>query len=374
MIKKIIFLPLLMLSTLFAFENQNISDYKIINPPAQIDTSKASKLYFTGEYLYWIAQEIGLATSVKADLYIADPDNVGRSMYVPKGTINKIDPKFDSGFRLKIGYKFDRDNWDNQLCWTWYKTTKSDSFNGSSDVNATTNQLIPLWGGGIRGPNVGGRHIYYAGDFDLASSVNSKFKFEINNLDYELARALYISKNLSIRPFIGARGSIAEQRLEIRYNAFTSNTGGLVDADAIGVYTVKPRSDFIAIGPRAGMDFKYDFYRGFGIYAIGSLSMLFSKFDTNYQINYENHGNLVNVRDKFSSGISNSQLAAGINYNYEITKQKTYFQIQALWEQNILFSVNKMLKLMYRLEDGNVMRENSDLTLSGLTINARIDF
>ncbi|MBN2480044.1 MAG: hypothetical protein JXA94_07435 [Parachlamydiales bacterium] len=364
--KKLYFIIIsFMFFSLFANENNQIE--KIYNKPAQIDTKNASKLILKGDFIYWRAQQIGLFTSVFAN------KQVDLNKIAPAGNINKIEPNWEPGFKIQLGYKLDHDSWDTNLNWTWLKIKKSQNITGEADRdNDNGIFLLPLWGSGIRGPIT--NQYFLDRTLNLASSIDSILKIDLNILDWELEKDLFLSKNFSIKPFYGVRGLKIDQRLKMDLVSFNSS-GALIRVP----HAIKPRSDFLGIGPRGGIDATYDIFKNFGIYAIGSVSFLYGRFNCKYEDVYEQNSrlpfeDLINIRDKFYNSISAVQLASGFNFDFTLVNKKAHLIIQAGWEFNTLFSVNKMQHYQYRYEDENFYRENGDLTLQGLTVNARFDF
>ena len=46
------------------------------------------------------------------------------------GKIKRIEPNWDFGFRLALGYNFCYDEWDGKISWAHYQTDKSESTSG----------------------------------------------------------------------------------------------------------------------------------------------------------------------------------------------------------------------------------------------------
>jgi hypothetical protein len=346
--KKYLFLFIVLELCAFASEKE----VKYINFPAQIQ----NHLYVSGDFIYWGAKEAGLTLAVDGILpYGGNPQ--------PDGKLLKIDPDFKMGFKLNLGYTFNHERWDSTLRWTCYKNEKSNKYN---------QDLYFLWSQAFRS-YFGSRNL------DIATALNAKWKLDLNLLDFELARASFETKNLKNRLYFGLRGANINQNLNMEINSKSFS-----HPDQTGINNMIVKSDLIGIGLRAGFDSKYFFVNKFGIYAIGSLSFVYSHFNANVKdvfsklgtlaVGLPPHDVLVNIKDKFYDDIATSQLALGFIYDTCLYNQKYHFSFQAGWEQNVFFGVNKMNHFLYRSEQGNYYQQNENLFLQGLVLNLGLDF
>jgi len=364
------FLFFILLTSFSLFANSPETQ-KIINQTGRINTDKASKLFFTGNFLYWIPQEIGLAY---ATTNAARGQVNSRNFITPQDGIKRVKPSGEIGFRLTLGYKLDYDKFDTLITWTSLKAKASNQITGRDDILSSETSLdnffIPLWGGSITKAKI-------PKDLPLVRYAKGSWKLDTNILDWEFARSNLITKNLALRPFLGLRGAVIDQKLEITYDAF-DNTTNPASLDQT-IIKLTPKSDFKGLGIRGGIDTTYNFIKGFGIYAIGSLSFLYSKFDCNLKSTFDPVGSdplgeLVNTKDKFYSPVAATQLAAGLKWDFKLSSEKVNLRLQALWECNNWYGVNKMQHYLYTYNKVNFYKENADLTLQGLTLTARMDF
>jgi hypothetical protein len=300
-------------------------------------------------FYIWIAEENALyyALDITADGgKITEIRSVGENFA-------HVKPKWDSGFRLSFGLKFPDRCWDSSITWTRYSTKK----------NETHNHLAYA----ILGHS--GRTVA-----QTLSEANVSWRLDLNELYLQISRGSYLGDFFTLKAHAGIVGDRINQNFNI-----LQTYGDTTEAD-LGSDFIKMKMDFIGGGVKSGLDLNFILYDIVSVFGFGSASAIYGRFDYPYYVfqdittNTATNTVLADSNDTFYQNIAAAQMGLGFKFSSPVYDNKAHFDFIIAWEQNILFGVNKMLKLMYRLEDGNVMRENSDLSLSGLTINARIDF
>ena len=143
----------------------------MITPSANI----ANRFFVTGEALFWWAREGGLEYAV-VDRAYNDEDSI-----LNDGQFLNPDTRWNTGFRIGLGYVFKHDNWDLNASWTYFQS-RSDSHSTESD-----HQVLPLWSNvPTNGANL------------TAESADAKWKVRLNIVDLEMGRAFMTSKWLVV--------------------------------------------------------------------------------------------------------------------------------------------------------------------------------
>ena len=114
-----------------------------------------------------------------------------------RATYKTLSFGWDPGFRVGLGYNMHHDQWDTQLTYTWFQTEATNRANGavvSGFLAARLSLLEPFTTGKIR------------------------FNLHYNMFDWDLGRSFFVSRSLSLRPYIGLRedGSTRSNALDGR--------------------------------------------------------------------------------------------------------------------------------------------------------------
>jgi len=147
------------------------------NIPARAENSGEFDLF--AEFLAWFASQE--TASVWTNVFSV---GFNTSTFEAKN----FDFDWDYGFRLGAGYNFAYDQWDAQLYWTWFRTENRDSVSSKSEAT-----VIPEFEAGL----LSGRN---------ANSASIHWMILMNMMDWELGRKYWVSRDLSMRPFIGFKG------------------------------------------------------------------------------------------------------------------------------------------------------------------------
>lgn len=294
--------------------------------------------YLEAAYLYWRSSIEDL--SVTSDIQRQGTLQI-------KETIKQIDYKYESGFKLGLGYNLSYDYWDIFANWTRLHTQPHSSWSSTSQtLNASL--LAPFEGSGILGSN----------------SVNSRWNLHFDTVDLELGRRLFLGRNLAIRPYAGLKGAWVTSRLNTSYAGINSSVFNSANV------SLKDRNQ--GIGLRFGMQGRWDLgCSNFAILANIAGAILWNNIKT------------TNNTDEF---LSNGSLALGggsKHAHYRTLKplvecfigldwgscfcKKYYlgvsagYEMQFWWDYNTFFVATRNTT-MY------------DLKLHGLTATITIDF
>lgn len=115
--------------------------------------------------------------------------------------VENLDFKWDWGFRLGAGYKLPHDHWDIFLNYTFL-----DAFAEKKKHAPTGGALFPTWIVPFGLPD---------GYFTVVGEA--RWSAHLNIADAELGRTCFVSKWLSIRPFMGVRTAFIGQKMRVKY-------------------------------------------------------------------------------------------------------------------------------------------------------------
>ncbi len=300
--------------------------------------------------LYWYASE--QASAVWIDI-IKIGDNTSSF------GAQDIGFDWDFGFRLGTGYNFKRDQWDTKLYWTWFRTETHQS-------QKVFPEFIPVGGGVLVTEEM--HPEFFAADIsgDFAARANIRWSLLFNMFDWELGRKYWVSKGLSLRPFIGIKGGWIHQSIYVHYKDLIVNSAPTEISAKEHV-----KNNFWGVGPVGGVntqwklrDFGTHFPSLFGDFSAATLWGTWSCDDV-YNVTT---GEKVDVKSR------NSMLGAlmlrgflGVGWDVEFNRAKSHFAARLGFETQLW--VNQL-----RVATSQLVRLHGDLTLQGVTLNCDFDF
>jgi hypothetical protein len=307
-------------------------------------------LYVTGDYLYWKAEQDGLM--------FAETSKNRVPFTIDDGKLFNPDFDWASGFRVGMGYHFNYDGWDLFLQWTDYDVETS------RHVHAPKNgQLLALWST-AHGVNPS----YYG----LKASAHWHLDYDI--VDLELGRNYYVSRALSIRPFLGARGAWINQRIRLHYEGLDFGSGFNPNNYPL---TTWGKNAFHAGGARLGFNLVWHLNRMWGIYTNVSGSLLLGYFNAHVhgKLNLPPEATSVELSSSVRRVRPNLEIATGLKWEDCFSKGKWHLAITVGYELVQWWSMNQMIQMLDACPaNGESYRRRGDLGLQGWTIAARLDF
>ncbi|MES2200416.1 MAG: Lpg1974 family pore-forming outer membrane protein [Chlamydiota bacterium] len=352
MIRKNVFLPLsLFCMTQIAADNGiqipegKITDYHCIHPditpsagPRVVD---GVDMFFTGDYIYWTAREDNLEYASTG--YTNDDDHS-----VDSGLSKSPKSQYKTGFKAGFGFNFGHDCWDSLLNYTWFQSNNNKSSITADYEDGLTPSFDPY---------------ISLGSADFFNSAKSKWDFHFNTIDWELGRNCYISKYLSLRPFVGLKGSWQKQTLKNCYKGEV--------ADLAFSYHNNTNSSFWGVGIRSGLNTSWHLSESWSLYGDLALSALWSSFDNHRNDSYHTPS-LGKIHPVSTRGSTNTlapvlELAMGLRKDVWFFQDRLHIGLQAGWEEQIWWDQNHLSLNKGLAREGN-------LYLQGLTARLRLDF
>jgi len=207
-------------------------------------------LLLSAGLIYWRAFENGLDTCIssRSSNTVLDDGTVISKMYG-----NSRDPDFEwnPGFRIGVGYEFACSNWDAAVFWTHFNSTSHGHKNKEN-------------------------HIRWNLDFDVVDVIGA---YDFN-----------FSPCFTLSPFGGIRGAIIDQKL---HNGDFSDSPHFFTKNE-DIEFGKNRENFWGVGPLVGLEGDWNVGCGFSLYANGSVSWLYGKFDVQF-VNGDRSGDTLDI-------------------------------------------------------------------------------
>jgi hypothetical protein len=207
-----------------------------------------------------------------------------------------VEPGFDLGFGVNLGYIFRNTGNDVNLSYWHLNTNDSDAVNapGGNNLNSIN---FPL--------NI--TNLNFAPPFTTPFSIthaNSQADFRLNQVDLVLGQYINVGSRLELHPFAGLRYAGIKRTLSSNYSGFnpsaSANLGGtgtvnvttVLDTGVSAYNTVTETSDFDGIGPVAGINLELPITGGLGLQGAFSGALLVGDVDSKLQSNINiNTGN-----------------------------------------------------------------------------------
>ncbi|MBM3197751.1 MAG: autotransporter outer membrane beta-barrel domain-containing protein [Chlamydiae bacterium] len=324
----------------------------MVNPSGRPQVKDGADLFFTADWLIWQAHENGLGYAVKTSA--SQP--LSSALY--NSSVKNMYFDFDSGFRVGLGWNTPHDGWDLGATWTWF-LNKADrtSTVGSSSFLEPTNMYAPA------NEEVSG--------FGQAKAL---WRLHLNMIDLDLGREFFVSKWMTLRPFIGLRTAWIRQKETYTFSQAVAEPG----SDQTGALLVGT-NNYWGMGPRAGMNTQWGLGWGFSFVGNAAFSLLYGFFqveDLQTQKFSGSSNTVVNNKDSFRVDRAISELVLGMRWDWMFADDRVHLGLQAAWEHLMFFGQNQFKQFIgtHASNVGSFVANQGDLTIQGWTISARLDF
>lgn len=292
---------------------------------------------FSADFLAWYASE-------EVDAIWADVITIGNN--TSSWNAKEFNFKWDYGFRIGAGYDLPYDQWDTSFYWTWFRTDATHTIPFQSNASISPEFFAAFLSG------------------DSPQSAKAKWNLFLNLFDWELGRSYWISDGLSLRPFLGAKGGWINQSIHGQYYNLTIDH---VPTHHSGDEHLK--NNFWGIGPLGGIDTKWkirnigpNFLDLFGNFSLATMWGNWTCGDV-----YKNTASQTSSVNTKNSALGALMFRGFMGIGWDIALKKTHFSTKLGYEMQIWFN-------QLRIATFQLQRLHGDLTLQGITLNARFDF
>ena len=346
--------------------NREVSE---IYPQTVLDSARGHRTvvgpYLAVEFLWLRAVEDGLSYAWKFDR--AQVPGVADRFIKPQDQNFQFKP----GFRARLGYDMDYDDWDVCLSYLWHYTHVKSSVNGEYvDGNGSvtgTLTLLPINAGSL--------------SFVAYERGKSRWQNQLNTWDLDLGRHFYVGKHLTLHPVIGLKGALIRQHLQVfLYRADLTEGGGQGGFD-IGWENMQGhfKSRFWGIGPKMGAEGTWQLGEGFSIVGGFNCAAVYGQFKTKGSLVAINTAERVgadservgtnnggHVTDTFYRLRPMAHLSIGLEWSHLFWNWMN-FSMHLGWEGQYFWQQMEFLNFKDLSPDG-------DLSLTGINAGLRFDF
>ncbi|MCI5051522.1 MAG: Lpg1974 family pore-forming outer membrane protein [Simkaniaceae bacterium] len=222
-----------------------------ITPPCYYPISNPVQVKIGGDLLVWTAREDGL------DYAVSGFDSSGVTTAKKEGRTHGPGFRWDLGFKAYLDVNVPHDGWDVKLEYTWF-------LNKDMETNIDSATLgLPIYSTWIYDPD---------DTIQYADKVGGDWRLYFQDMNIELGRCSYISPLITLRPYIGLKGSWQVQTNNAQYHDILGN-------DVI-TNSLVMKENFWGIGPRGGADLNFDLVWNWKIITNFATSLLYSRFST----------------------------------------------------------------------------------------------
>lgn len=345
---------------------------------------------------YWNSHQDGMEYAIRNKVDPNITPNTQGSGTANSFTVNNIidaslenpDFNWNWGFKAGVGYCSPCDGWDVSVLWTWYKG------NADSHIEADKehrDSILTLWSG-------------FASTFGgplHASHVETNWKLELNLVDIELGRQYWVSKYLTMRPFVGVRYASIKQDYNLEHRGGSWTPSSPDAANPVYHNEVKLNNDYEGAGLRGGLDTVWNLGCGWGVYGDMAFNILYGNFTVDHdevnraagtalgQQNDFRRAKVTDTEHSFYASRAIFDLGLGVQWAGMFCDCKYGFLVSLGWEHHLFMDQNQLWRevrtgdVAYQptgTAPANNTGENTfhqrrgDLDTQGWTLRAKFDF
>ena len=322
----------------------------MINPPARPVVKDGINLWLQAEALAMHATEDGLQFAIKQP----NPSSFTAPELV-NGRVKNVSYNWNWGWRVGVGYNLPHDGWDMLLNFTWFRAGEDTETNRNA-----TDGVSQTW-----------THPAYAGNFINSTAsipratgfVTLKFRY----LDFQMGREFFVSKWLTLRPYVGARGLWNHRNLRVHYTI----------PNVVSLHA-KMNTWCRAGGLLTGLDSQWSVGMGWSVYGQCAVSLLYGRqwLRTEQEQFLASGGEkpVVHLSDRWNSVRFMADLGAGIRWDQPFCDDAYRIRLQLGWEEHILTAFDRDIIFPDDIMHNDITFNHGDLAISGLAFQARFDF
>lgn len=222
--------------------------------------------------LYWSAHQDGMEFAIRNFVFVPVvnplPEEIDELNNLVNDDFERPKSKWDLGYEIAVGYRGGCDGWDLNILWDHFCVNSAFEIDAEVEDNQTLVTLLSAFA-----PAQGG--------VTYARGIDTEWKVQLDLVDFELGRALWVGERLTFRPFVGVRYARIDQDYDLehkggswspRMNPTQDALSGLVHFDNF----------FHGAGLRSGLNTSWNLNCGFGFYGDLAASLLFGSFKVSH--------------------------------------------------------------------------------------------
>jgi hypothetical protein len=282
--------------------------------------------FATADFLFW-------------KLYEGGTDYLLKGQDVPvKGKLQHANFNWEPGFKVGAGYLFDRDGWDTQIEYTYYKTHAHHTTHGNFLFPQVGNPTLEL------------------------TQANAKWHVFFQNIDLVLGRNYFVSNYFSLHPLFGLTSAWIDQHRHFRFLATSEEHIAL-----------NSRNDFWGIGPHLACNGQLYLGRNFSVYGNVAGNLLWGDFHVSEKEANKTAGTeFYHLHNNLRRMVASIAFALGLSYETSFAKDCYHLGLKAGYENQYWFRQNQLP--LFDSTGNTFHRLTEDLGLQGLTVEVRLDF
>lgn len=320
----------------------------MINPPARPVVKDGADVWLQAEALCMRATEDGVNYAIRSE----NEESFD-------GELKNISYDWSWGWRAGIGYNLPHDGWDMLLNYTWYRSGESKS--SRPDVD---DSVIQTWTNPTDDVSDA-----------IVNHAKGRISLHFDYLDFQMGREFFVSKWLTLRPYVGARGLWAHRNMTVKYRGGELGRDNFVETAKL---KEKFNNRFRGGGLLTGLDTQWGLGEGWSVFGQFALSLLYGNHRLHEkQDAYSPEGvetRFAHVSDTWTMVRTMTDLSAGLRWDRLFDNDYYRIRLQLGWEQHILSGFDKDINFVSSTRQGKFTMNQGDFALSGLAFQARFDF
>lgn len=328
------------------------------------------------DFFWWQAQEGGNDWAFIEDNQELGPSGGSSGGIDQESTLHNKEVNFPwkPGFRAGIGYNFEYDQWDLQLYYSWYRTSRGKTATTDFATNGdgyNINAVVPL-----------------QTDINAGSEATINWDIHYSVIDAELGRNFFVSRHLALRPHLGVKTGWIHQHVHLDMVAEPAPT------NFPGPVTNQKKNDFWGIGPSGGIDTRwyvatFGCENHFSLFGNFSGALMWGKFSIEEKQVEPGFFIPADINHITGKGLDLNlivpmlQIQAGLGWDRGFYDDCFHLSLNIGYEIQYWFRQNQMLNILpnnFNFGDGFMQiyyiyqRVSEDLRFHGLTVDLRVDF
>ncbi len=365
------FIALLTFSSSFCFSYETIA-----NAPVNPKTCNG-EWTFTASGFYWNAHQDGLAFAIRNQVAIPVinplPPDIEEINNLIDDDLETPKSKWEFGFKFAVGYNTSCDGWDLDLIWTHFSPSSFTHVSAELEDNQT---LITLWSAFAPAQ----------GEINFARDIEVIWKLDLDFVDFELGRSYWVSKRLSLRPFVGLRYVSIKQDYDLEHKGGSWSPRMNPPQDPF-TNEVHLDNTYKGIGLRSGLNGVWNLECGWALYCDLSGNIIYGRFDVFHDennrlaISPHTKTKLLDSRAHFRASRAIVDFALGIQWSALFCDCQYGVTAKLGWEQHLFFHQNQLWRVIRIGDEANGNRgENvyqqrrGNLDTEGWTLTLRFTF
>jgi hypothetical protein len=289
-----------------------------------------------GDVLVWRASEE--ASSVWSDTIVQSGSTQSLSA-------SNVGFDWNAGFRVGLAHQADEQSWDAKLYWTYFRTSDNTA------VEPADQAFVPEFFSG-----------FIAGDAGFFNAAAMNWALTYNTIDFELGRTVPLGNNFSLRPSLGVKAALIDQRVTMNMSSELGLTA-----------TERVDNDFRGFGPAFGIGGRWNTPWWKNLSVVGSFSGALLWGNWNVEDAYERTDSAVPI-------LTYGAMTTSMNDSSLGTLELNYFLgLEWVRPGNVTITGRLGYELQWwanqqRISAFQQLPMHGDLTLQGLTCGISVGF